>query len=38
MLDDDFTKLWQSFHDILKSNHYAIHLKLPKCCMSIASQ
>ena len=30
--------LWYSFHDVCKSNHYAIHLKLIKCYMSIISQ
>ena len=30
--------LWYSFHDVCKSNHYAIHLKLIKCYMSVISQ
>ena len=28
----------QSFHDVCKSNHYAVYLKLIQCCMSIISQ
>ena len=27
------TKLWSSFHDVCKSNHYAIYLKTIQCCM-----
>lgn len=27
-LDGCSLNLWQSFHDIVKSNHYAVHLKL----------
>ena len=30
--------LWESFHGVCKSNHYAVHLKLVQCCMSIISQ
>ena len=30
--------LWPSFLSVSKSDHYAIHLKLVKCCMSIISQ
>lgn len=30
--------LWPLFHDVCKSNHYAVHLKLTQCCMSIISQ
>ena len=30
--------LWKSFHGVCKSNHYALHLKLIQCCMSIKSQ
>ena len=29
--------LWQSFHDVCESNHYAVHLKLI-CYRSITSQ
>ena len=34
-----FTKLIaKSVHDVSKSSHYAVHLKLIQCCMSIVSQ
>ena len=29
---------WESFHDICKSNHDAVHLKLIQCCVSVRSQ
>ena len=31
-------KLLSSFHDVYKSNHYTVHLKLIQCCMSIISR
>ena len=36
--DGKSLNLWQSFHDVFKSNPYVVHLKLIQCCMSITSQ
>ena len=30
-----FTKLIVIINDVCKSNHYALHLKLTQCCISI---
>ena len=37
MVDDD-KPVEVSFHDVGRSNCYAVHLKLVQCCVSIISQ